>query len=91
MEINENCDIGTVVGRLSAEDVDRGQNLTFSLSDTSNLVVEGDQVKVTGSIDFEQMTFLTFKATATDDGHPPRAVSAKLCQYKDVYIIYYCT
>lgn len=91
MEINENCEIGTVVGTLSAEDVDRGQNLTFSLSDTSNLVVEGDQVKVTGSIDFEQMTLLTFKATATDDGHPPRSVSAQFCQYKGAIIMYYCT
>lgn len=75
MEVNENCEMGTVVGTLSAEDVDVGQSLTYSLSDTSNLVVEGNKVKVTGSIDFEQMPSITFKATATDDGQPPKTVS----------------
>ncbi|XP_062574138.1 protocadherin Fat 4-like [Saccostrea cucullata] len=75
MRVDENCEIGIVVGSLSAVDVDQGQSLTYSLSDTGNLVVEGDKVKVTGSIDFEQMPFIMFKATATDDGHPTREVS----------------
>ncbi|XP_061173276.1 protocadherin Fat 4-like [Saccostrea echinata] len=75
MSVDENCKIGTVVGRLSAVDVDEGQSLTYSLSDTGNLVVEGNKVKVTGGIDFEQVPFITFKAIATDDGHPPKEVS----------------
>ena len=78
MEVPENCEIGTVVGTLSAKDVDVGQSLTYSSSDPSNLVVVGDKVKVTGSIDYEQMTSITFRAKATDDGHPPRAVSSLL-------------
>ena len=86
MEIPENCEIGTVVGTLSAKDVDVGQNLTYSSSDPSNLVVVGDRVKVTGSIDYEQMTSITFRAKATDDGHPPRAVISVL-KFHSIYYL----
>lgn len=88
MEINENCEIGIVVGTLFVEDVDRGQNLIFFLFDISNFVVEGDQVKVIGNIDFEQIVFLIFKVIVIDDGYLFRFVSVQFCQYKGVIIMY---
>ena len=72
--VPENSSPGTVVGILSGSDPDAGDSLTFSLADgtsfdgTSFGIANGNQLVVSGTLDFETKNSYDVVARATDLG-----------------------
>lgn len=66
--ISENTAIGTALGTLSGTDPDTGDVLTYSLPDDAGgkFRIEGDQVVVNGTLDYEQASLLSITVRATD-------------------------
>lgn len=67
--------MGTVVGELSADDVDKGQTLRYTMGRNSLFVVSGNKILVDGRLDFETIPHATFEIQVTDSGTPPKSVS----------------
>ncbi|MBW6512991.1 MAG: VCBS domain-containing protein, partial [Desulfuromonadaceae bacterium] len=74
--VDENTPIGTVVGTLTASDVDAGDTFTYTLvagngtNDADNGLVSifGNELRVNGSIDFETNPDLAINIQVTDAG-----------------------
>lgn len=77
--VAENSVLGTVVGSVSAVDLDAGQTLSFSVSKGGYFSISGDSVVVSGSIDFEMTPTVIFEVQALDNGFPPLSVSYHTC------------
>ena len=73
-EIDENVDDGSVVGTLSAADVDSGKSFTYSLvdnqdySDNDAFTIDGNTLIIRYSPDFENQNSYTVKIRATNSG-----------------------
>ena len=79
--VNENTDVGTVVGTVVASDPDVGQTLTYAITagnTGSAFAIDPNtgEISVDGSIDFENLNAYTLTVTATDSGSPALATSA---------------
>jgi VCBS repeat-containing protein len=74
--IAENAALGTVVGLLSASDID-GDALTFGVVGTSPFTAVGNELRVNGAIDFETTPTLplTLRATDTSGASVDRALT----------------
>ncbi|MBU0480775.1 MAG: VCBS domain-containing protein [Proteobacteria bacterium] len=74
--VNENAANGTVIGTLSATDVDAGESFTYSLAsgdgtndaDNGLVSIVGNELRVNGSIDFESNPDLAINVQVTDGG-----------------------
>ena len=68
-EVAENAMAGTKIGApVTATDPDAGDTLTYSVSDTTNFVIESDgQLKTLVSLDHEEQPSYVVTVTATDD------------------------
>ncbi|KAL8601316.1 hypothetical protein ACOMHN_054610 [Nucella lapillus] len=73
--IPENAAVGSVVGYVAADDVDKGQSLRYTLDDTSHFVISGHQLLVDGTLDFETSPHITFHVQVTDTGLPPKSLN----------------
>lgn len=67
--------MGSVVGELAADDVDKGQTLRYSIARNSLFVVSGTRILVDGSLDFETSSRISLEIHVTDTGMPPESVS----------------
>ncbi|MEM7475278.1 MAG: cadherin domain-containing protein [Planctomycetota bacterium] len=72
-EIAENFS-GRPVGRVSAQDPDVNDNLTWNLSDDRFTVVDNELILLE-DLDYEQEQVINLLLTVTDDGNPPLATS----------------
>ncbi len=71
LDVVENAAAGTVIGQLSAEDLDAGDSLSYSLADPSNLFeVVGNELRVKSGavLDFETAASHSLRLRATDRG-----------------------
>lgn len=70
--VGENAVVGTAVGTASANDVDAGESLTFSLTDNAgglfSIDAETGIVSVAGALDYETATSHAIGIRATDTG-----------------------
>lgn len=70
--VGENASVGTAVGTAAASDVDAGESLTFSLTDSAGglFSIDADTgvVSVAGALDFETATSHAIGIRATDTG-----------------------
>ncbi|QNI97980.1 cadherin repeat domain-containing protein [Synechococcus sp. RS9902] len=73
-EFDENIAGGSAVATLSSADVDAGESFTYALvdgeadTDNSTFIVEGDQLKIVGSPDFETKSSYSIRLQTTDSG-----------------------
>ena len=67
--------MGTTVGLLSAEDDDRDQTVSFSMTASALLTVRDNRLVVSGQLDFETVPSVTVNVTAQDSGVPPLMAS----------------
>ena len=72
--IAENSANGTVVGSVSASDVDAGQTLSYAIvgGNTGNAfaIDSNGQITVVGSLDFETLSAYSLTVQVTDNGNP---------------------
>ncbi|XP_076442794.1 protocadherin-16-like [Babylonia areolata] len=73
--IPEDTAVGTVVGTVSAEDVDEGQSLRYTMGTSSNFVITGHDVLVDGTLDFETSSLVILQLQVTDTGQPPKSMN----------------
>lgn len=67
LEINENEEVGTLIGTLSTQDVDESDSFTYSISEGSdNFNVEGNELVSAVQFDFEESDSQTVRITSTD-------------------------
>ena len=72
--IDENIDDGSVVATLSSADLDSSDSHTYELvdgdgdADNSAFVVQGDQLKIVGSPDFETKSSYSIRLQTKDSG-----------------------
>ena len=74
--IPEDTAVGTVVGELAADDVDKGQTLRYTMGRNAFFVVSGNKILVDGRLDFETSPHATLEIQVTDSGTPPKSVSS---------------
>ncbi|KAL3873180.1 hypothetical protein ACJMK2_036328 [Sinanodonta woodiana] len=74
----ESLPIGSLVGKLQAYDDDKGQSLAYFLETNSCFGVDGNDVVVIASLDFEREASITFEARVTDNGDPPLSTSRNI-------------
>ena len=73
-DINENIDASSAVASLSSSDPDAGDSLTYSLvsgsgdDDNSAFTIEGDQLKIIQSPDFESKSAYAIRLQTKDSG-----------------------
>ena len=65
-DINENVDIGTVVGTLSTDDDDSGDTHTYSLDGVSAFAIDGSNLVTAEPLDFEDTDSFSFDIISTD-------------------------
>lgn len=72
--MEENCTVGTVIGRLLAADEDAASTFTYTLvsgsgdTDNDGFTVEGDELKTAIVPDYESKSSYTVRIRATDNG-----------------------
>ncbi|KAK3580860.1 hypothetical protein CHS0354_032921 [Potamilus streckersoni] len=74
----ESLPIGSLVGKLEAYDDDKRQSLAYFLDTNSCFGVDGNDVVVIASLDFEREASITVEARVTDDGDPPLSTSRNI-------------
>lgn len=68
----ENEPVGTLVGRLTSTDLNRGETFTYSLvsgtgdTDNATFMIVGDQVFTNGALDYEQNQSFNIRISSTD-------------------------
>ena len=64
--VDENTEIGFVVGTFTTTDVD-SDSFTYTLSDNSvPFIIDGDKLKTSGALDYETQTTYTIEVTSND-------------------------
>jgi predicted extracellular nuclease/Ca2+-binding RTX toxin-like protein len=67
--VNENAATNTVVGTFTATDPDPGNTFTYSLVSGANaFAINGNQLQVTGLLDFETQSSYTIRVRVSDQG-----------------------
>ncbi len=72
--IDESSDIGTAVGTLSSTDANAGDTFTYALvagegdTDNASFVIDGDQLKTAGELDFATQSSYSVRVSSTDAG-----------------------
>ena len=64
--IEESTTIGTVVGTVSAIEVDKGDMLTYSIVENENFKMKSDQLLTKSALDYEKQDAYSIKLIATD-------------------------
>ena len=82
-DVLENSSLGTLVGTLSADDVDAGTTLNFAITSGNNgdafaLDDKTGAITVNGALDHETTPTYTLTITVTDDGSPALADTASV-------------
>ncbi|CAL1533864.1 unnamed protein product [Lymnaea stagnalis] len=74
MNVSESAAVDTLVGILSAQDPDVGQTLRFTITNSDFFTVKGNQLVVSGGLDFETSPRVGIEITASDNGSPVKSV-----------------
>ena len=94
-ELDENIAGGSAVATLSSADVDAGDTFTYALvsgdgdADNSAFVVEGDQLQIVGSPDFESKSSYSIRLQTKDSGGLTfdKAFTLRVNDLKEVFVI----